>query len=46
MRKLKQEFKDNLSNKITTRKFSSKDWWKTVKLLLGKDKNDDIPLYS
>ena len=43
MRKSKQEFKDNLSNKITTGKFSSKDWWKTVKLLLGKDKNDDIP---
>ena len=43
MRKSKQEFKDNLSNKITTGKFSSKAWWKTVKLLLGKDNNDDIP---
>ena len=43
MRKSKQEFKDNLSNKITTGNFSSKDWWKTVKLLLGKDNNDDIP---
>ena len=42
-RKSKQEFKDNLSNKITTGKFSSKYWWKTVKLLLGKDNNDDIP---
>ena len=37
------EFKDNLSNKITTGIFSSKDWWKTVKLLLGKDKHNDIP---
>ena len=35
--------KISLSNKITTGKFSSKDWWKTVKLLLGKDNNDDIP---
>ena len=43
MRKSKQEFKDNLSNKITTGKFSSKDWLKTVKVLLGKDNNDDIP---
>ena len=43
MRKSKQEFKDNLSNKIKTGKFSSKDRWKTVKLLLGKDNNDDIP---
>ena len=43
MRKSKQEFKDSHSNKITIRKFSSTDWWKTVKLLLGKDRNDDMP---
>ena len=43
LREAKKEYKIKLSEKITPGKFSSKDWWKTIKTLLGKDKMDDIP---
>ena len=43
MREAKKEYKIKLSEKITSGKFSSKDWWKTIKTPLGKDKMDDIP---
>ena len=43
MREAKKDYKIKLSEKITSGKFSSKDWWKTIKTLLGKDKMDDIP---
>ena len=46
MRKYMQEFNDKFSNKITTGKFSSKNWRKTAKSLLGKAKIYDIPPYS
>ena len=39
----KHEYKIKLSEKITSGKFSSKDWWKTIKSLLGMDKMEDIP---
>ena len=39
----KNEFKENLANKINANNISSRDWWKTFKSLLGKDKHDTIP---
>ena len=39
----KIEFKENLANKINANNKSSRDWRKTFKSLLGKDKHDSIP---
>ena len=43
LREAKKNYKIKLSEKITSGKISSKDWWKTIKTLLDKDKMDDIP---
>ena len=39
----KHEYKVRLSEKITPGKCSCKDWWKTIKYLLGKDNMEYIP---
>ena len=39
----KQDLKDKLANKLKSDNISSKDWWKTFKCLIGKDKTDPIP---
>ena len=38
-----QDLKDKSANKLKSDNISSKDWWKTFKCLIGKDKTDPIP---
>ena len=39
----KKDVKDELAKKLNSKNISGKDWWKTFKCLIGKDKHSPIP---
>ena len=43
IKKTKNDLNNKIAEKLKSENITSKDWWKTFKLLLGKDKREAIP---
>ena len=43
VKRAKKNLNDKLASQLESKNISSKDWWKTFKILIRKDKTDPIP---
>lgn len=43
VKRAKKNLNDKLASQLESKNISSKDWWKTLKILIRKDKTDPIP---